>query len=67
MEVVGGAGPLPFSLCGKTGEFVANCEAVTALVFRVPVLLLVIEAGITPWRPPPTEAKLPLLPLVIIL
>ena len=39
----GGAGALfPFILCGSIGEFVANCEAVTAFVFRVPVLLLVM-------------------------
>ena len=38
----GGAKHWPFILCGKIGEFVANCEAVTAFVFRVPVLLLVM-------------------------
>ena len=38
----GGAGAILFPfiiLCGSIGEFVANCEAVTAFVFKVPVLL----------------------------
>ena len=35
-------GLLPFILCGKIGELVANWEAVTAFVFKVPVLLLVM-------------------------
>ena len=30
---------------GKTGELVANCEAVTDFVLRVPVLLVVIIAA----------------------
>ena len=45
----GGAGVLfPFILCGSIGEFVANWEAVTALVFKVPVLfevMLPLEPG----------------------
>ena len=41
----GGAGAILFPfiiLCGNIGEFVANCEAVTAFVFKVPVLLEVM-------------------------
>ena len=41
----GGAGAILFPfiiLCGSIGEFVANCEAVTAFVFKVPVLLEVM-------------------------
>lgn len=33
-------GWLPLTLCGRTGESVASIDAVTDLVFRVPVLLL---------------------------
>ena len=59
----GGAGALfPFILCGSIGEFVANWEAVTALVFRVPVLfevMLPFEPG-PPWCP-----GIRLVPLVV--
>ena len=49
----GGAGALfPFILCGSIGEFVANCEAVTALVFKVPVLFeVMLPLGPGPWCP----------------
>jgi hypothetical protein len=38
----GGTPHCPFILCGRIGEFVASCDAVTDFVFKVPVLLLVI-------------------------
>lgn len=42
-------GLLPFILCGKIGELVANCDAVTALVLSVPVLLVVMVGVLLPF------------------
>ena len=40
----------PFILCGRMGELVASCDAVTDFVFSVPVLLLVIAFVVLDWN-----------------
>ena len=40
----------PFILCGRIGELVASCDAVTDLVLSVPVLLLVIAFDVFDWK-----------------
>ena len=46
----GGTPHCPFILCGRIGEFVASCDAVTDFVFRVPVLLLVMAFVVLDWN-----------------